>query len=457
MVWNFGLEYRRPCQPMSSSGQRLPRAGWQFRSFSPPSWPGEKRQARCVHRWSGMTPCKNDLAQRTATSLDRRAVRPALTPPAILAQQILDHLENPVPPASGRFRRRSHLAALEVSEVGLAVRAFNHVDVELDVRGQFRIKGVEQVAAKLLAAWAGQPSAAPDAPQRVKLEVLAVAADILKPGAKIGRVAEGLFHPRQVFGRQAVRQVIAEHLIIDRWKCRLLCPRVLMIIVLRLLRLPLGIALHPESISCQLVEAQACTAGHLLEPGDSLELAAGHGLLGDIQEPGDILIGPALDDQQLQAADAVVIFPRQPFANELAHGFAEQLLLGLAALSAAGDARRGPRAAGHLIEWTAVVVGAELVDGPPALLAQVIGQLVSSDREEIGLHVSLLVVVGQAGQEPDERFLDHVLAGRSIAEPTIDKRQQPPLEPLDELPPGLGIADTHLPDQKSVGVGRGHR
>jgi len=105
----------------------------------------------------------------------------------------------------------------------------------------------------------------------------------------------------------------------------------------------------------------------------------------------------------------------------------------------------------------AVVVGPELVDGPPALLAQVIGQLVSSDREEIGLHVSLLIVVGQAGQEPDERFLDHVLAGRSIAEPAIDKRQQPPLKPLDELPPGLGIAGTHLPDQKSVGVGHGHR
>ena len=113
--------------------------------------------------------------------------------------------------------------------------------------------------------------------------------------------------------------------------------------------------------------------------------------------------------------------------------------------------------AGHLVERTAVVVGAELVDGPPALLAQVIGQLVGSDREEIGLHVSFLVVVGQAGQEPDERFLDHVLAGRSITEPAVDKRQQPPLEPLDELPPGLSIARAHLPDQKDVGVGRGHR
>src|SRR5271157_3065995 len=133
-----------------------------------------------------------------APSLDRPAVGAASTPPAFLAQQILNHLENAVPPTGGRFRRRSGLAALEVSEVGLAVRAFNHVDVELDVRSQFRIEGVEQVAAKLLAGRAGQPGAVPDTPQRVKLEVLAIAADLLEPGAKIGRVAEGLFHPREV-------------------------------------------------------------------------------------------------------------------------------------------------------------------------------------------------------------------------------------------------------------------
>ena len=83
-----------------------------------------------------------------------------------------------------------------------------------------------------------------------------------------------------------------------------------------------------------------------------------------------------------------------------------------------------------------MVVGAELVDRPPALLAEVVGQLVGGDREEVGLHVPLLVVVRQAGQEPDERLLHHVLAGRPVAEAAVDEGEQPPLVALDQLPPG---------------------
>ena len=207
----------------------------------------------------------------------------------------------------------------------------------------------------------------------------------------------------------------------------------------------------------QLVEAQPGAAGHLLEPGDRLELVAGHGLLGDVEVLGHVLVGPALDDQELQAAEPVVVAARQPFADELAHGLGQEPLLGLAPLAAAGDARRRPAAAGDLVERTAVVVRAELVDRPPPLLAEVVGQLVGGDREQVGLHVPLLVVVRQAGQEADERLLHHVLAGRAVAEPAVDEGEQPPLEPLDELTPGLGVARAHLPDQECVGVGRGHR
>ena len=107
----------------------------------------------------------------------------------------------------------------------------------------------------------------------------------------------------------------------------------------------------------------------------------------------------------------------------------------------------GPAAAGHLLERPAVVVRAELVDRPPPLLPQVVGQLVRGDREQVRLHVPLLVVMRQAGQEADERLLHHVLAGGAVAEPAVDEGQQPPLEPLDELPPGLGVARAHLPDQ----------
>ena len=113
-------------------------------------------------------------------------------------------------------------------------------------------------------------------------------------------------------------------------------------------------------------------------------------------------------------------------------------------------------AAGHLVERPAVVVGAELVDRPTPLLAEVVGQLVGGDREEVRLHVALLVVVREAGEEADERLLDDVLAGGPVAEPAVDERDQPPLVPLDQLSPGAGIAVADLADQEGFGVRRGH-
>src|SRR5262249_23719464 len=116
-----------------------------------------------------------------------------------------------------------------------------------------------------------------------------------------------------------------------------------------------------------------------------------------------------------------------------------------------------PGAAGDLLERPAVVVRAELVDRPTALLAEVVGQLVGGDREEVRLQVPLLVVVRQAGQEADEGLLDHVLAGRTVAETAVDERDQPPFEPLDQLTPGAGVPFTNLSDQEGFGVRCGHR
>ena len=93
------------------------------------------------------------------------------------------------------------------------------------VRGQLGVEGVEQVAAELLAAGAGQPGAVPDRAQGVELAVLAVLADVLELGAELGRVAEGLLDPRRVLGGQGVGQVVAEHRVVDRvprrpcWAC----------------------------------------------------------------------------------------------------------------------------------------------------------------------------------------------------------------------------------------------
>ncbi len=151
-------------------------------------------------------------------------------PPAILTQQVLNHLENSVPTTGGCWRWRPSLTSFEVSKICLAIGAFDHVDVELDVVSECRIEGIEQVAAKLLTAWAGQSSPAPDAPQRMKLEIFAVRTNVLETGSKVGRIAEGLFYAGQIFGRQAIRQVVAKHLIVD-WQSSMLRLRVMMIVL----------------------------------------------------------------------------------------------------------------------------------------------------------------------------------------------------------------------------------
>src|SRR3954451_13714400 len=87
-----------------------------------------------------------------------------------------------------------------------------------------------------------------------------------------------------------------------------------------------------RSVPAQFFEAQPGLAGHLLEPGDGLELVAGHRLLGQAEELRHVLVGPPLDDQELEAAESVVIAAGQPLAHELPEGLAEQPLLGLAAL-----------------------------------------------------------------------------------------------------------------------------
>ena len=65
------------------------------------------------------------------------------------------------------------------------------------------------------------------------------------------------------------------------------------------------------------------------------------------------------------------------------------------------------------------------VHGMTAQAAQVIGQLVRGDGEQISLKLAALVVVGQAVEEADKSFLDHVFAGGPVVEPAFDESQQP--------------------------------
>ena len=133
------------------------------------------------------------------------------------SEQVLARLEDAVLPGLGGLGGCRGLGlGLEVGEVGLAEGALDDLEVELEVGGQVGVEGVEQVAAELLAARAGQPGAVPDGAQGVELAVAAVLADVLEPGAELGRVAQGLLDPGRVLGGQGVGQVVAEHGVVDR-------------------------------------------------------------------------------------------------------------------------------------------------------------------------------------------------------------------------------------------------
>src|SRR5262245_30211100 len=111
----------------------------------------------------------------------------------------------------------------------------------------------------------------------------------------------------------------------------------------------------------QRADVQPRTPGDVLEAGDRLELVTRDRLLGHPQVLGDVLVRRALDEEQFDAAYAVVIAALEPLSDEVPQGVGQQTFLRLPALAAAGDARRGPIVSRHFIERAAVIVGAELI------------------------------------------------------------------------------------------------
>ena len=95
--------------------------------------------------------------------------------------------------------------------------------------------------------------------------------------------------------------------------------------------------------------------------------------------------------------------------------------------------------------------------GPPAFPPQVVGQLVGGDGKQVSLQRPPRVEVGQAGQKADERLLHDVLGRGPVAGAALDERQQPALEPPDQLLPRLRVLLADAADQRGVGVGgQGH-
>ena len=160
-----------------------------------------------------------------------------------------------------------------------------------------------------------------------------------------------------------------------------------------------------------------------------------HLLLADLQELGHVAVRPAFDQQQFQHLQPHVIALLLPLADQLAQAAGDGLAFDFHTLVGPGQARRPRLAAVDLVVQR---LGRRLGAGlhrPAAHAAELIGDLVGGDREEVGLQLALLVEIRQAVQEADERLLDHVLAGGPVAEAAVGERQQPALVAGDELLP----------------------
>src|SRR5258708_5662873 len=79
-----------------------------------------------------------------------------------------------------------------------------------------------------------------------------------------------------------------------------------------------------------------------------------------------------------------------------------------------------------------------------------VGELVRSDCEEVGLKFAFVVVMWQAAEKADKRLLDEVVAGVRVFDASVQKGAQPAFIATDELPPGIGIALADRLDQKAV-------
>ena len=146
------------------------------------TWPGEA---------NSFLPESSCRARRMLTSLFL-----PLSALLILAEQMLARLKDAVLAGLGGMTGGSGLRlGLQVGEIGLTEGALDDLEVEGQVRGQLGVECIEQEAAQLLAAGAGQAGAEPDGTQGVELAVGSVLADFFKLAAQLGRVAQGLLHP----------------------------------------------------------------------------------------------------------------------------------------------------------------------------------------------------------------------------------------------------------------------
>ncbi len=181
------------------------------------------------------------------------------------------------------------------------------------------------------------------------------------------------------------------------------------------------------------------------------EAHVGDLLFGQVEFLSDVLVRPAFDEQKFENLDAFEIALAEPLAEQSAEAASDGAFLQLLPFVAAGDAAGGGTGIGSLEER--VVAGGVfggLLHGVPAELAQMVGQLVRRDGEEVGLQFAFVVVVRQTIQKADEGFLDEVVAGIGIFDATVEEGAEAAFEAGDELPPGVGVSLADRLDQKTV-------
>src|SRR4051812_45548438 len=125
------------------------------------------------------------------SSVARFPPRSCVSGAPLVVEQVLARLEDAIATVLAGVRGLGGLG-LEVVEVGLAEGAADDVEVEGDVGRQGGVEGVEQGAAELLAGRAGEAAPPPDGPEGVQAGVASVLADVLEPGAELGRLAQRL-------------------------------------------------------------------------------------------------------------------------------------------------------------------------------------------------------------------------------------------------------------------------
>ena len=187
--------------------------------------------------------------------------------------------------------------------------------------------------------------------------------------------------------------------------------------------------------------AEALVLDQFSQAVEEVEFEVGDLLLGDAERGGDLFVRRTAHEEQLHALHFFPVALRAPVVDLLGDAVGECVFFEVAAFAAAGDAAGGAVAAGHVPGAAAAGGGGrKRQGGAAAFAAQVVGQLVGGDREQIAFERAAGVVVGQAGEEADERFLHDVFARGAAAQPAIDERQQPAFVLRDERIPRVRLA-----------------